>query len=183
MQDKSSLREHFIRLLKDQGSVKRRLKSQKIAQQLFELPAFRKAKTVLFYASLPGEVETFAMMQEAMQLTKRVALPSVQRNQKTMVPILTDSLADLQQGPYGISEPKPNAGNVIRPDVLDAVIVPGLAFDARHNRLGRGAGYYDRFLSGLSGRTATIGVAFDFQIVDCLPTEPHDVALHCVVSA
>jgi len=182
MKDKSSLREHFLQLLRDQGSAERAFKSQQIAQKLYGLPAFVKAKTVLFYASLPGEVETFAMMQYAMQLTKKVALPSVQRDQKKLIPTLTDSLENLKNGHYGIQEPHVK-GEVLDVATIDAVIVPGLAFDRTNNRLGRGAGYYDRFLATLSERTVTIGIAFDFQIVDCLPKEPHDVALSCVIAA
>ncbi len=182
MNDKSALRKHFLQLLKHQGSQARHLKSAQIATQVLSLPAFVKAKTVLFYASLPGEVETFAMMQQARQLTKKIALPSVDENQKTMRPILTDSLDSLQSGPYGIKEPNPN-GLALDVDSIDVVIVPGLAFDRNNNRLGRGQGYYDRFLSGLSDHTTTIGLAFDFQRVDSLPVEQHDVALSCVISA
>ncbi len=177
------LREHFLRLLMAQGNAERQFKSGQIADKLYRLPAYVNAKTVLFYASVQGEVETFAMIQEAMRSTKKVALPSVQRNQKTMVPILTDSLANLKKGPYGILEPNINGDNVLDLSAIDAVIVPGLAFDANNHRLGRGAGYYDRFLPTLSERTTTIGLAFDFQIVDRLPTEPHDMALSCVISA
>lgn len=183
MKDKKALREQFAKLLKDQGSAQRQIKCQKIAELLFKLPAFMKARSVLFYASTLSEVDTFAMMQQAKQLEKIIALPSIQKNQKTMRPILTDSLTNLKTGPYGIQEPDDTILKAIDIASLDAVIVPGLAFDKKNNRLGRGAGYYDRFLSGLSENTVTIGLAFDFQVVDSLPVEQHDVALDCILSA
>lgn len=181
--DKSSLREHFIRLLQEQDSVKRQSKSGQIASKLYGLPAFMKAKTVLFYASISSEVETFAMMQEAIRLRKKVALPSVEKIKKTMIPRVIDSLETIKPGQYGILEPIATADNAVDVNDLDAVIVPGIAFDKQGNRLGRGVGYYDRFLSTLNDRTTTIGIAFDFQIVDRLPVEPHDVTLDCILSA
>lgn len=183
MRDKSSLRKQFLKLLKDQGSRERQLKARQIADKLYCLPVFVKAKTVLFYASLPGEVETFAMMQQAKQLGKTVALPVISKDHKNMVATLIESLEELNKGPYGILEPNVKIGKALDVSCIDAVIVPGLAFDAKNNRLGRGAGYYDRFLSSLDESTHTIGVAFDFQIVPSLPVEPHDVALDCVLSA
>lgn len=182
MNSKSSLRQHFLELLKEQASPERLKKSQKIAARLFDLPAFQKAKTVLFYASLPGEVETFAMINQAMQLHKNVALPILERNQRKMIPTLTNSLDELCPGPYGTREPHSDPSKAVDIKDLDAVIVPGLAFDKANNRLGRGAGYYDRFLSSLPETTTTVGLAFDFQIVDCLPVEGHDVPLGLIIA-
>jgi 5-formyltetrahydrofolate cyclo-ligase len=182
MEHKSSLRAHFLELLRKQGSQERQDKSHRIAEQLFALPAFQKANTVLFYASMPGEVETFAMITRAIQLKKRVALPVILRDQRNMIPTLTDSIEDLHSGPYNIRQPRLDASKSLDVHTLDAVIVPGLAFDKANNRLGRGAGYYDRFLSGLPQTTAKIGIAFDFQMVDCLPTEEHDVPLDLIIA-
>jgi 5-formyltetrahydrofolate cyclo-ligase len=182
MNEKSSLRRHFLELLKKQGSAEREAKSRIVAEQLFKLPAFIKAKTVLFYASLPGEVETFAMITQAINLQKHVALPVLESNQRNMVPTLTDSTEDLIAGPLGTRQPRLDASRIVDVNSLDAVIVPGLGFDRSNNRLGRGAGCYDRFLSSLPASTAKIGIAFDFQIVDRLPVEEHDVPLSCVIA-
>jgi len=181
MNEKSSLRGHFLELLKKQGSAQRQEKSRRIEEQLFKLPAFQKAKTVLFYASMPGEVDTFAMITRAMQSHKNVALPVLARDQRKMIPTLTDSLEGLKIGPYGTKHPHPDPSKFLDVEALDAVIVPGLAFDKANNRLGRGAGYYDRFLCRLPKTTAKVGIAFDFQLVDCLPTEEHDVPLDVVI--
>ncbi len=182
MSDKGVLRPKFIELLKRQSPADREAKSRQIADQLLALPAFQQAKTVLFYASLPGEVDTFAMIKQAIQLKKQVALPALERDQRKMIPTLTDSVDDLHLGAYGILEPKPANARTLSLDALDCVVVPGLAFDRSNNRLGRGAGYYDRFLSSLDERTRTVGLAFDFQIVDRLPVEPHDMRLHHIIA-
>ena len=179
---KSSLRERFLELLKKQGSQERQQKSRSIQAQLFALPAFAKARTVLFYASLPGEVDTLAMISQALQQKKIVALPVIERTQKTMTPTRITSLDDLTTGHYGIVAPHADAANAVLPQDIDAVIVPALAFDKSNNRLGRGVGYYDRFLADLPKTATTIGLAFDFQIVDRLPTESHDIPVDLVIA-
>ena len=68
-------------------------------------------------------------------------------------------------------------------DDIDLIVVPGVAFDKKNIRLGRGHGYYDRFLSGLPKRTKTIGLAFDFQVLEDLPQDPHDVPVSTIITA
>lgn len=159
-------------------------KSLVILDKLLKKPEFQQALTVLFYAAFDGEVDTFKMMQRAQQLGKKIGLPYIVRKEKRMIPIVVESLdKDLTTGPYGVKQPKEiSREKTLSPDGLDLVIVPGLAFDKHNHRLGRGQGYYDRFLRGLSPGTPTIGLAFDFQIVDHLPTpEEHDVPVSCVL--
>lgn len=181
MNDKSRLRKHYLDLLKKQDRKEGFRKSRLIEEEFFKLPAIVKAKTILFYASLPGEVDTFAMIRKAMDLKKQVALPVVLRGQRTLVPTLTQNMKDLRLSTYGIHEPHRHKDREITLDCLDAVVVPALAFDKANNRLGRGKGYYDRFLKSLSS-AVTVGIAFDFQIADRLPLEDHDVGVHHVIT-
>lgn len=182
MQDKSSLRKHYLDLLKKQRSEDRKTKSHKVALKLFKLRDIREAKTILFYASLPGEVDTFAMIVKGIQLKKRICLPILARDQRTMIPTLTQSVDNLENGIYGVPQPKRDVSLEVDSKDIDVVIVPGLSFDRRNNRLGRGAGYYDRFLKNLSSCTTTIGLAFDFQLTDRLPVDGHDVPVSCVIA-
>ncbi len=159
-------------------------KSSVILTKLFGMPIFKKATTILFYASFDGEVDTFAMMRQAQLLGKKIALPHVQQDKKRIIPRkVKDLTRDLEDGPYGIKQPKETISDILPLHDIEAVIVPGVAFDRKNHRLGRGAGYYDRFLSTLPNDIPTIGLAFDFQIVDTLPgREAHDVRLSCVVT-
>ena len=182
MKDKSSLRIHFLELLKKQTSIQRQAKSRQIEQKLFNLQAFQEAQTILFYASLPGEVDTLAMITKALELKKRILVPRVMPDQRQMIPTQITTLADLKDGVYSIPQPSRNSSKEIPVEEIEAVIVPGLAFDQANNRLGRGKGYYDRFLSKLSKNTASIGLAFDFQLIDRLPTEEHDVPLTYIIA-
>lgn len=153
-------------------------------KKLFSLPEFKRAKTILFYASFDGEVDTFEMMKRAHQMKKRVALPVILKSQKKILPRLVRCLREgLQAGVYGIHQPRLEFSDAVEAAELDLAVVPGIAFDKDNYRLGRGHGYYDRFLAGLPPGIPTIGLAFDFQIVDRLPhREAHDIPVSRVIS-
>lgn len=159
-------------------------KSLAIAGKLFQMVEFQKAETILFYASFDGEVETFDMMREAKKLGKKIGLPGITTDEKRITLTAVASLeTDLEDGPYGIKQPKMDQALTLTEDCLDMVIVPGVAFDKQNNRLGRGGGYYDRFLESLPSGVLTVGLAFDFQIVDSLLSqETHDVPVSCVLT-
>ena len=179
---KVSFREKFLKLLRSQKERDRILKSRVIRKKLFETPEFKRAHTILFYASFDGEVETFEMMRKALKLNKKIALPIVMRQSKKLIPSRINHLEGLKKGPYGISEPVSN-GDVIDSADIDLVVVPGVAFDKTNHRLGRGAGYYDRFLRKLPIGTPTVGIGFDFQLVERLPhLQSHDVPVSFVIT-
>lgn len=160
------------------------IKSLAIQDKLFRMKEFQEAETILFYASFDGEVETFGMIRESLKLGKEIGLPRFTERDKKIIPAAVASIeSDLETGPYGIRQPKADLLKRFPSDGLDMVIVPGVAFDKNNNRLGRGGGYYDRFLSGLPPRVKTIGLAFDFQIVDSISfLEEHDVSVSCVLT-
>ena len=182
-QPKSSFRENILTLLRNQKEEERLKKSAKVLENLFSLEEFRCAQTILFYASFDGEVDTFEMMKQAQKLKKTIALPTVIKAQRRIIPRIVRNLREgLHRGAYGILEPKKEFAEPVEVSQLDLVLVPGIAFDKNNHRLGRGLGYYDRFLRQLPSHTPTIGLAFDFQVVDRLPyRESHDVQLSHVV--
>lgn len=147
------------------------------------IPEFQNAKTILFYASFDGEVETFEMMTQALHMGKTIALPHIIPESAIFQPVVVHNLEeDLETGPYGIPQPRWRDDCLLSAEGVDACIVPGVAFDHENFRLGRGAGYYDRFLKNLLPRTPTVGLAFDFQIVDRLPHHPHDIPVSRVIA-
>lgn len=182
-QNKKELRQRILGLLKNQSAENRALKSRDIEEKLFGLPEFESAKTILFYASLKEEVNTYQMIRKSLHLGKSICLPRLATEKGHMGPALVSDLdSNLGKSRYGIDQPGPDAQEVSLDDV-DLVIVPGIVFDRQGNRLGRGGGYYDRMLSRLSSRANTFGLAFDFQIVDDLPfLESHDTAVSRVIS-
>lgn len=183
MNSKTEIRKSILKILRNQKEDVRRKKSLIIQEKLLAIPEFQHAKTVLFYASFDGEVETFEMMKRALSMGKTIALPHIIPESVTFQPVVIQNLEeDLETGPYGIFQPCWQDDRLLSSDQLDACIVPGIAFDRKNFRLGRGVGYYDRFLKNLPGRTATFGLAFDFQIVDRLPNHSHDIPVSRVIT-
>ncbi|OGX27211.1 MAG: 5-formyltetrahydrofolate cyclo-ligase [Omnitrophica WOR_2 bacterium RIFCSPHIGHO2_01_FULL_48_9] len=181
---KQAIRKKILTLLRNQKEEERLKKSGKILKKLFSLPEFQRSHTILFYASFDGEVETFEMMKQAHKLKKMIALPFMIKDQKKITPRLVRNLkTGLHSGPYGIQQPKDEHVEDLTLEQLDLVIVPGVAFDKKNYRLGRGHGYYDRFLSRLPAGVPTIGLAYDFQIVDRLPhLHEHDLPVSRVIA-
>ena len=176
---KKALRQKLRERLRGLSRGERRRRSRRIQQKLARRAYFREAATILFYASLPEEVDTWALMREALRQGKRVLIPKVRGRQ--LVPAEVKRLSTgLKRGAYGIREPQVRI-QTVRPSDIDLVIVPGLAFDGKGRRLGRGKGYYDRFLKKLRGRTRVVGLAFRFQRLRRIPVGTEDVSVNEVV--
>lgn len=178
---KKQIRSKILLRLTIQKEADRDRKSKAIKEKLFRTRVFQKAKTVMFYIALGGEVNTEEMIKGAKKLGKLVAVPVCKKDRITLRPCVLDENAELKKGPYGIWEPA--IENFILLKELDLVIVPGVAFDKKGNRLGRGKGYYDHLLQGLPKKTASIGLAFSFQILPSIPTTTHDVSVNRVIFA
>jgi 5-formyltetrahydrofolate cyclo-ligase len=182
--NKQDLRKMFLKKLKTQKEVNRLQKSNLIKKKLFASKEYRKAKTILFYASFDGEVDTKKMVKQAQKHGKRIALPVILEDRKSIIPSeVYDLNKELGIGLYGIKQPRISCLRPVDLSDIDLVIVPGVAFAKNGCRLGRGKGYYDRFLKKLPSKTATFGLAFDFQVVESLPfINPRDIPVKKVIA-
>ncbi len=168
----------------------RRLKQQYTPAQLEELslpviarlrPRLVEAQTILAYYSLPDEVCTRQLIDELIAEGKTVLLPKVLDAGRMELRRYTGP-HDLTEGAYGIMEPvgEPFTDYAL----IDIALIPGMAFDAAGHRLGRGRGYYDRFLNSqwsmVNGQWL-IGLCFDFQKVPVLPSDDHDIPVDIVI--
>ena len=181
MLTKRLLRSKILLRLKRQKEEDRYQRTKAVEKKLLRTKEFKKAKLVMFYIALSGEVNTEEMIRVAKKLGKIVAVPVCKRIGLSIKPCILDGHGGMRKGPYGVVEPAVKRPARIKD--LDLVIVPGLAFDKKGDRLGRGKGYYDRFLSRLPKDTPSIGLAFDFQILSTVPTVSHDVSVSKVLSA
>lgn len=157
------------------GDVRRRMSEQLIGR-IGELPEFAAARCVGLFCALPDEPDMTAALA-AWSCGKRVVVPRVEG--ETMQFYDYDR-ATMVCGAFGIAEPGAGA-RMCRPEEIELVVVPGVAFDRCGARLGRGKGFYDRYLSQSGVRAVKIGACYAHQLVEALPVEPHDVRMDRVV--
>lgn len=143
--------------------------SDKIMKAVAAHPFFLKADEIYCYVDFRKEVATKKLIEEAWKLSKKVAVPKIEDG--TMNFYYIESMEELTTGYYGILEPKSKKaanGNQV------LVIMPGSVFDKERNRIGYGKGYYDRYLA-VHPDYHTIAIAFDFQVLDEIPTDAYDI--------
>jgi 5-formyltetrahydrofolate cyclo-ligase len=155
----------------------RTAKSRAIEDRLFALSEFVSAQVILFFASFRSEVDTGPMIRRALLSGKRVVLPKVTGAELVLYEIV-DPDADVSPGAWGI--PEPHGTRPVMLDEIDLVIVPGAAYDEQGNRVGYGAGFYDKLLRAF--RKMTVALAFEAQIVPNIPAELHDIPIKKIVT-
>lgn len=167
---KRNLRKKIL-TLRDSLSYQDRLeKSRKIKANLFSLPEFIQAKTIMFFISFRSEVLTEEMIKDSMTLEKRVVVPVTDPEHHCLIlSELKDYDHDLAPGSYGILEPKKEKIKEVKATELDLVIAPGSVFDESGRRIGYGGGYYDHFLKGVKKEAKVAALAFELQLVDEVP--------------
>jgi 5-formyltetrahydrofolate cyclo-ligase len=178
---KKELRTRVRGLLAEIPPNQLRARSLAACRLLCEQPEFRRAEVMMTTLSLPHELDTTALALRAWQEGKRVLAPKVSWEQRRMLPVEIRSLiSDVTESPTGMREPIP--GMPFPVVDIDLVIVPGLAFDAAGNRLGRGRGFFDRFLSHPDFAGVACALAFEEQYVDKVPVHAHDVPVDMLVT-
>ena len=149
--------------------------SQKICDSLIKTDVFQNAQCIAIYYGLKDEVQTSVFIEEWCD-KKRITLPVVQGNDISFHAFTGKE--NLNKGVFEI--PEPTSGDIIPTEDIDLFIVPGVAFDRDCNRLGRGKGFYDRYLTGIN--KPMIGICFDFQLIDSIPAEKHDIKMTMVIT-
>lgn len=161
MLDKKSLRKKVLAARDSLTWDQVEANSVKIAEQLFALPQYQAAQTIMYFLNFGKEVLTMKMVPQTLAHGKRaVATKTVTKERRMILSEIYDLEADLEPGLWGIPEPKAEALRPLEPTEIDFVIVPGVAFDLQGNRLGYGGGYYDRFFSPAAGRCTPGGSYF-----------------------
>ncbi|HAD05206.1 MAG: 5-formyltetrahydrofolate cyclo-ligase [Desulfuromonadales bacterium GWC2_61_20] len=152
--------------------------SDLIQSQFVELPEFLAADVVALYAPVRNEVATAELFRAGRKMGKRLLFPRVFGKHLEFVEV--SDWSELHSGAFGIAEP--TGSNVVDSAAIDLMVLPGLAFDRRGHRLGYGKGYYDRYWQQQPRHGLLLGLAFDFQVVDRLPVEHHDIQLDLLVT-
>ncbi len=175
MVDKVSLR----KLMRDRKRAlcpqEREQAAREVFRQLEDLPVFQQARTFVAYWSLPDELPTHTFVEKWWK-SKLILLPVMQGETLVLRPFTgRDQMSSSNS--FGVEEPL--GEDYSSSDPIDLMLIPGVAFDAQHNRLGRGKGFYDRLLQGFNG--PKIGLGFSFQRVEQVPAEAHDIPLDAVL--
>jgi 5-formyltetrahydrofolate cyclo-ligase len=158
--------------------------SRAIVHDLLDLSAYRRSTTVMAYVGFGSELLTDEFMLHTLDQGKTLLLPSVNRRKRALdFYEVRDPGEDLEEGTWEMREPRPDRCAGVAPDIIDFVLVPGLAFDARGGRVGYGGGFYDRLLASiLSTRTWLVAGAFETQMIAKVPLGEHDVPMDVVVT-
>jgi len=162
-------------------------KSRLILDKVHNLKSFGESNVIMSYVSFRSEVNTRMFINHCLELGKRVLVPAVVKKTGTgckeiIASEISDPDKDLAIGTYGILEPRKESLREINPYEIDFMVVPGTVFDKNCNRIGYGAGYYDRFMKKVKPECFKVGLAFQLQMVDELPSEEHDVPLDMVIT-
>ena len=187
--NKKELRKEVIARRNGLSPQERKEKSIQIVERVMSLEEFEKCNTILLYRSIRSEVETDAIYLEAKHLEKEIYVPRVQGDVMEFYRI--DEVTEYEVSSFGIKEPKPESTIAYRPkeDEKVFVVMPGVAFDKRGNRIGYGGGYYDKYLSKLVEsiplqNLCKVAVLFECQLVEegRIKKETHDVSADYIVT-
>ncbi len=174
--DKGAVRREIIEKLKNMTDEEKSHSNDIIFKKLSELPEFFSSKVIFLYISVGDEADTVRLFNLSLEMGKRVCIPKCE-GKGIMRAIEVFGKDDLIPDKYGIPSAE---GEEISPCDIDFAIVPAVAFEKSGKRLGRGGGYYDRFLENLDA--FTVGICHPCQILDEIQTEKHDVPVNLVIS-
>ena len=174
--EKRILRAELRRKLGEVGPDRLRDASKAACDRLADTEEFRRAHAVMIFLPLRYEIDARPLALRAWQEGKTVTVPLVGHTQKHMIPVVVRSLEEpMDADQYGVQSPRGSEPFPI--DMLELAVVPALGFDREGHRIGRGGGFYDRFLAQPEFQAVACGLAIEEQVVDHIPTAPHDVPL------
>lgn len=181
-QEKAELRKKLLTQRQSLSSTVRDHANRQIAKAVIEHPVVQLAQVIMLYIDFRDEVSTSLIRRDLWKQGKRVVAPRTQVHERALIPLQIQNDDELVKGAYGIDEPLFVMDRIVAPEEIDVVLIPGAAFDVGGRRLGYGGGYYDRFLPTLRSDAVTIGIAFEFQLVEHVPAEVHDIRVDWIIT-
>jgi len=175
---KQSIRSTMLARRRRMLAEDRAVLSRAVQARFLRTPEFLAASTLALYSPVHNEVLTEDVFHAASERGKRLAYPRVGATGLEFVEVA--ALVEFQRGRFGLLEP--TGHRVLPVDALDLMVVPGVAYDLAGFRLGYGKGFYDRFLHDAARCPQLIGFCFEQQLVDALPVETHDIAMHLLIT-
>lgn len=178
--DKKVLRREMLARRRALSTAERTRASKMICARVQALTVLQEARTMMLYASTEEEINLYPLMEVLLTEGRRIVLPEI-TGRGVMEARELPAMDALTDGTFGILSPDPMRGNIVAPEEIDVIIVPGAAFDEKGGRLGLGGGYYDRFLPR-AGNAVRLVLAFDFQIVPDVPMGAQDARVDVILT-
>jgi 5-formyltetrahydrofolate cyclo-ligase len=182
-QAKNVIRQDIIQKRGELGDLEKNEKSLAISKRLLGMDEFKKSKVVFCFLSTFFEVQTEKIIRESIRLGKQVLVPLLDSEGKNLQASRIPSMdIDFIKGKYGIKQPTLKLRDIVAFSNIDFVVVPGLAFDNIGNRIGYGAGFYDKFFKKISSCVTRVAVSYDFQLLNLVPRSDLDEPVHFLIT-
>ena len=180
---KGEVRKKILKVRNNMGKSEVIEKSSIIIEKLTSLDIYKKSQVVFIYMDFKNEVMTTSLIKQMLLENKRVVIPYTDTANTVIIPSeLKNMEDDLVLSSYGYYEPKFENIVQVSPEAFDLVVVPGVVFDKNLNRVGFGKGYYDRILCRLKPGAEAVAIAYEFQVLDEVPCEEHDVKMNKIIT-
>lgn len=180
MESKSQLRKRVLNVRNNMSKEDVKKNSNAIMDKITSLDIYKHSKVVFIYMDFKNEVMTSNLIKRMLSEKKRVVIPYTDSINTVLIPSEITKESDLKQNSFGYYEPKSILP--VNIEEIDLVIVPGVVFDKNLNRIGFGKGYYDKILNRLKPSAKKIALAHDFQVLEDIPAEEHDVKMDMIIT-
>lgn len=180
MESKKELRKRILSIRNNMPGEDVVNNSRIIRDKIIGLDVFKQSKVIFIYMDFKNEVMTSDLIKHMLFEKKRVVVPYTDTVSTVLIPSEITGESDLKLNSFGYSEPK--KVSPVNIEEIDLVIIPGLVFDKNLNRIGFGKGYYDRILNKLKASARKVAVAHDFQVLEEIPAEEHDVKMDMIIT-
>ncbi|WP_139905201.1 5-formyltetrahydrofolate cyclo-ligase [Clostridium thermarum] len=180
--DKKTIRRNIKEKLSSLSKIEKLEKDKIIFSNLTGHAAYVKCNKLFIFVSFGNEVDTHRIIMDALSKGKTVAVPVILSLEEGMVAVEIHSLEELKENKYGILEPLLIENRIVSPSEIDLAIIPGAAFDKNGGRLGYGAGMYDKYLVNLKSDAKKIALGYDFQVLEKVPMEVHDIRMDEIIT-
>ncbi|HPB79513.1 MAG TPA: 5-formyltetrahydrofolate cyclo-ligase [Sedimentibacter sp.] len=180
MESKSQLRKRVLNVRNNMSKEDVKKNSNAIMDKITSLDIYKQSKVVFIYMDFKNEVITSNLIKHMLSEKKRVVIPYTDSINTVLIPSEITKESDLKQNSFGYYEPKSILP--VNIEEIDLVIVPGVVFDKNLNRIGFGKGYYDKILNRLKPSAKKIALAHDFQVLEDIPAEEHDVKMDMIIT-
>ncbi|GAA0078202.1 5-formyltetrahydrofolate cyclo-ligase [Clostridium sp. CTA-5] len=181
IEEKKELRKRILKI-RNEMDLDNKIKSDKIIYNKFiQSEFYLQSNDIFIYVSYNSEIDTKNIIMKALEDKKNIYVPRTNYKTKIMEAVKILSLENLIEDKYGILEPAEDK-SAEDPNKFDLIIMPGVAFDKCGGRMGYGAGYYDRYLEKISKPLNKVALAYDFQVINKVPTDVHDIPIEYIIT-